>query len=368
MGRGRNCYMATLGNNGFILFCSLFLAGYFVHGSTPYDYSATIECLKQPLDPQYGGGLIANPGFDKDIEAWEVDGRVKIETRQSGGNKFIVAYNRTDPFTWVQLSEGSDIVVAMIYNSVQEKVTTVGSVIAKSGGWSMIKGGLTVDQNVPAVLHFQCNHTKSDLRVDSVSLKEFTKHEWQENRFTTAVFDNEMKWYYVEGLQGRENYSTPDAMLKFFEDHGIDVYVEKLQEIKAFPWNEELVIGIGLQGHFDSHPNIPYVRAVLDVLGETKMPIWLTELNVEPCPKHAYFLEEIMREAYAHPAVKGMMIWIGWKPDECNEMYNAGALRSRFSHGDYCVTVYNPNTGANFTKEVKVYDENSETLDVLITL
>lgn len=62
-------------------------------------------------------------------------------------------------------------------------------------------------------------------------------------------------------------------------------YVEKLREIKVFPGNEELVIGIGLQGHFDPHPNIPYIRAVFDVLGETKMPIWLTELNVEPCPK-----------------------------------------------------------------------------------
>ncbi|MCD7449642.1 hypothetical protein HAX54_000872 [Datura stramonium] len=595
---GRNCYMATLGNNGFILFCSLFLAGtfhilyevinnnftslgYLVSGATPYDYSATIECLKQPLDPQYGGGLITNPGFAKGTEAWEVDGQVKIEARKSGGNKFIVAYNRTTPYSvsqsfhlkeglfyafsaWVQLSEGSDIVVAMIYNSVQETVATVGSVIAKSGCWSMIKGGLTVDHNAPAVLHFQCNNTRSELWVDSVSLKEFTKYEWQKNRlkntekarkrtlrvnvvnmdgkkiggakikiqqrklqfvigcatpssilmsesyqkwfvsrFTAAVFDNEMKWYYVEGLQGHENYSIPDAMLKFFEDHGIDVrghnilwgadtiqrwvkdlpprqllsesvrrmgsvmsryagklvawdvvnenlhhplfeerlgknasaifykiassldsratlflnefntlehpgdmisipskYVEKLQEIKAFPGNEELVIGIGLQGHFDGHPNIPYVRAVFDLLGETKMPIWLTELNVEPCPKQTYFLEEIMREAFAHPAVKGMMIWIGWKPDRCNEMCllnkklqnsasgdvvdkllaewkttnlrgvtdKEGSFEVKVFHGDYDVTIYNPNNGANVTKEVQVYDDKSEKLDISITL
>ncbi|XP_055816124.1 endo-1,4-beta-xylanase 5-like isoform X1 [Solanum dulcamara] len=581
MRQGRSCYMATLGNNGFILYCSLFLAGYLVHGTTPYDYSATIECLKQPLDPQYGGGLIANPCFDKGIEAWKVDGHVKIETRESGGNKFLVAYNRTTPYSvsqsfhlkeglyyafsaWVQLSEGSDIVVAMIYDTDEKTVTTVGSVIAKSGCWSMIKGGLTVDHNAPSVLHFQSNNTKSELMVDSVSLKEFTKHEWQENRlkntekvrkrtlrvnvsnkdgnkiggakikiqqrklqfvigcatpssilmsesyqkwfvsrFTTAVFDNEMKWYYVEGLKGHENYSTPDAMLKFFEDHGIDVrghnilwgadniqrwlkklpprqflsesirrmgsvmsryagklvawdvvnenlhhplfeerlgknasaifykiassldsratmflnefntlehpgdmvsipskYVQKLQEIKAFPGNEELVIGIGLQGHFDSHPNIPYVRAVFDVLGETKMPIWLTELNVKPCSNQAYYLEEIMREAFAHPAVKGMMIWIGWKPDRCNEMCllnyklenspsgdvvdklfaewkttnltgvtdKEGSFEVKVFHGDYDVTVYNPNTGANVTKEVQVYDDKSETLDVSISL
>ncbi|XP_016501395.1 endo-1,4-beta-xylanase 5-like isoform X2 [Nicotiana tabacum] len=580
MGQGRKCYMATLGNNGFLLCFSLFLAGYLVHGATPYDYSATIECLNQPLGPQYEGGLIANPSFDKGVEAWKVDGHVKIEARESGGNKFIVAYNRTTPFSisqsfnlkegvfytfsaWVQLSEGSDIVVAMIYNSVENTVHVAGSVIAKSGCWSMIKGGLTVDQNAPSVLHFQCNNTKSELRVDSVSLKEFSKHEWQENRlnniekvrkrtlrvnvankngkkiqgakikiqqkklqfvigcatpssilmsksyqewfvsrFTTTVFDNEMKWYYTERLQGHENYTTPDAMLKFFIDHGIDVrghnilwgaatqrwvrdlpprqllsesvrrmgsvmsryagklvawdvvnenlhhplfeeklgknasaifykiassldtkatmflnefntlehpadmvsipskYVEKLREIKVFPGNEELVIGIGLQGHFDPHPNIPYIRAVFDVLGETKMPIWLTELNVEPCPKQAYFLEEIMREAFAHPGVKGMMIWIGWSPNGCHEMClvdsklqnspsgdvvdkllaewkttnlngvtdKAGAFEVKVFHGDYYVTVYNPKTGANVTREVQVYDNKSETVDVSITL
>ncbi|CAN4107947.1 unnamed protein product [Withania somnifera] len=581
MRRGRNRYMDTLGNHGFILFCSLFLAGYLVHGATPYDYSATIECLKQPLDPQYGGGIIANPGFDKGIEAWKMDGRVKIETREAGGNRFLVASNRTTPFSvsqsfylkeglfytfsaWVQLSEGTDIVVAMISHSVQKTVTTVGSVIAKSGCWSMIKGGLTVDNNASSVLHFKSNNTRSELRIDSVSLKEFTKYEWQEtrlkniemvrkrtlrvsvankdckkiggvkikiqqrklqfvigcatpssilmsesyqkwfvSRFTTAVFDNEMKWYYIEGLQGRENYSTSDAMLKFFEDHGIEVrghtilwgadniqrwvrdlpprqllresvrrmgsvmsryagrlvawdvvnenlhhplfeerlgknasaifykiassldstatmflnefntlehpadmvsipskYVEKLQEIKTFPGNEELVIGIGLQGHFNCHPNIPYVRAVFDLLGETKMPIWLTELNVEPCSKQAYYLEEIMREAFAHPAVKGIMIWIGWKPERCNEMCllnytlqnsplgdvvdkllaewkitnlrgitdNAGSFEVKVFHGDYDVTVYNPDIGIHVTKKVQVYDDKSETLDVSISM
>lgn len=51
------------------------------------------------MDPQYGGGLIANPGFDKGIEAWKIDGHVKIEARESGGNKFIVAYNRTTPYS-----------------------------------------------------------------------------------------------------------------------------------------------------------------------------------------------------------------------------------------------------------------------------
>lgn len=61
------------------------------------------------MGPQYEGGLIANPSFDKGVEAWKVDGHVKIEARESGGNKFIVAYNRTTPFSISQsfnLKEG----------------------------------------------------------------------------------------------------------------------------------------------------------------------------------------------------------------------------------------------------------------------
>lgn len=60
-------------------------------------------------------------------------------------------------------------------------------------------------------------------------------------------------------------------------------YLQKLKEIRSFPGNEELVVGIGLQGHF-AKPNIPYMRASLDTFGATKMPIWLTELDVERGP------------------------------------------------------------------------------------
>lgn len=107
-----------------------------------------------------------------------------------------------------------------------------------------------------------------------------------------------------------------------------------------------------------------------------------------------------MREAFAHPAVKGMMIWIGWKPDRCNEMCllnyelqnspsgevvdklfaewkttnltgvtdKEGSFEVKVFHGDYEITVYNPNSGANVTKRVQVYDDKSETLHVSIIL
>lgn len=46
---------------------------------------------------------------------------------------------------------------------------------------------------------------------------------WFASRFTAADFHNELKWYYTEVEQGHENYTDPDAMIKFAEEHGISV-------------------------------------------------------------------------------------------------------------------------------------------------
>ncbi|KAK3038571.1 hypothetical protein RJ639_028022, partial [Escallonia herrerae] len=55
-------------------------------------------------------------------------------------------------------------------------------------------------------------------------------------------------------------------------------YIEKLEETKSYPGNAGMLAGIGLQSHFGSgQPNIDYMRVVLDILGATGLPIWLTE-------------------------------------------------------------------------------------------
>lgn len=59
-------------------------------------------------------------------------------------------------------------------------------------------------------------------------------------------------------------------------------YIKRFREIRSYPGNENLTIGFGLQAHFPSgKPNMPYIRAVFDFLSETKMPIWLTEMDVQ---------------------------------------------------------------------------------------
>ncbi|KAK8948384.1 hypothetical protein KSP39_PZI004973 [Platanthera zijinensis] len=72
--------------------------------------------------------------------------------------------------------------------------------------------------------------------------------------------------------------------------------------------------GIGLQGHI-SNPVGPIVCAALDKLAILGLPIWFTELDVAAVNERvrADDLEVMLREAYAHPAVEGIVLWGFWE-------------------------------------------------------
>ncbi|KAL0924933.1 hypothetical protein M5K25_005794 [Dendrobium thyrsiflorum] len=74
------------------------------------------------------------------------------------------------------------------------------------------------------------------------------------------------------------------------------------------------VDGIGLQGHINN-PVGQIVCAALDKLAILGLPIWFTELDVAASNEHvrAEDLEVMLREAYAHPAVEGIMLWGFWE-------------------------------------------------------
>nr|CAB3476396.1 unnamed protein product [Digitaria exilis] len=68
--------------------------------------------------------------------------------------------------------------------------------------------------------------------------------------------------------------------------------------------------GIGVQGHV-THPVGDVICDALDKLAVTGLPIWITELDVSAADEavRADDLEIVMREAFAHPAVEGVMLW-----------------------------------------------------------
>ncbi|PUZ42317.1 hypothetical protein GQ55_9G573900 [Panicum hallii var. hallii] len=96
-------------------------------------------------------------------------------------------------------------------------------------------------------------------------------------------------------------------------------YIAKLKQIQAYPGNKDLKYGIGLESHFDK-PNIPYMRGSLDTLAAAGVPVWLTEVDVTKGPKQVEFLEEVMREGFGHPGVKGIVMWAAWHAKGCYVM------------------------------------------------
>ncbi|KAI8532657.1 hypothetical protein RHMOL_Rhmol11G0230600 [Rhododendron molle] len=558
-------------NNRFLLLlCQIFLSGLAVDALS-YDYSASIECLTSPLKPQYGGGIVGNPELDHGVTGWTTFGDAQIEQRVSKeGNNFIVAHHRNQPHdsfsqkfylekgklytfsAWLQVSEENAQVAAIF--KTQSGFEHAGWVVAKSGCWSMLKGGLTVNASGPADIYFESKNTSVEIWADNISLQPFTEEEWRshqqqsiekarkssvklvavdadgnpvpnatvtvtqingrfpfgcaisdqiiyntgyqnwfKSKFKYTTFENEMKWDSTEYARGREDYSKPDAMLRFTSQNGISVrghnilwddkrfvpgwaqslsprdlrfavdnrvnsivrryygkviswdvvnenlhfnfyesvfgkyasailyskvngidggtttlylneyntieepgdgasspdkYLEKIRELRLGGYKGPL--GIGLQGHFRT-PNLPYMRAAIDKLASTGLPVWLSEIDVVSGPNQAVYLEQVLREGHGHPSVRGISLWSAWRPQGCYTMCltdnnfrnlptgdvvdklirewgtfpegfsgvtdSKGRFEARLFHGDYKVTVTHPNINGS-----SVVDQSFECL------
>ncbi|XP_039049795.1 endo-1,4-beta-xylanase 1-like isoform X2 [Hibiscus syriacus] len=116
------------------------------------------------------------------------------------------------------------------------------------------------------------------------------------------------------------NQLDPSATL-FVNDYHVEdgcdtrSYPEKyIEQILDFQQQGAPVGGIGIQGHIDN-PVGPIVSDALDKLGVLGLPIWFTELDVSSVNEHVRGedLEVMLREAFAHPAVEGVMLWGFWE-------------------------------------------------------
>ncbi|CAN1167753.1 Endo-1,4-beta-xylanase 5 [Linum perenne] len=270
----------------------------------PYDYTASIECLEVPHKAQYGGGIIVNPEVNNGMTGWSKFGNPILRATSSStsnNNTFVVAHTRTAPFdsvsqsvylhshllytfsAWVQVTQGNVHVTATFKTS--DGFIRAGGVVAESGCWSMLKGGITVNTSGQADLYFHTHNSTDEIWVDSVSLQPFTQQQWTSHhqqtiqqvrkrnvriqaldkhgfpirnatvsinakslrfqlgcainkniltnpayqkwftsrRFSVTTFEDEMKWYSTESSRGHEDYSDADAMLRFAKLHGVSV-------------------------------------------------------------------------------------------------------------------------------------------------
>ncbi|KAL1811151.1 hypothetical protein ACET3Z_021216 [Daucus carota] len=268
--------------------CTLLLLFTWISLASPYDgplydFSAYTECKLQPEQPLYGGGVIGDEAF--------------YTPRTTGDNKSIlfspafVLHNITQGTiysfsVWVKIdaAESASIKATLMIENTTD--SCIGSVSAKRGCWSFLKGGfISRSPHNTALINFQSSDARDiDIQVRSASLQPFTEEQWRFNqqykinterkravtihvsdkegirlqgatihveqisrdypfgsaiaksiigntpyqkwfveRFNAAVFENELKWYATEAKQGQLNYTLADKMLEFIRANQITV-------------------------------------------------------------------------------------------------------------------------------------------------
>ncbi|KAF9625629.1 hypothetical protein IFM89_024910, partial [Coptis chinensis] len=99
----------------------------------------------------------------------------------------------------------------------------------------------------------------------------------------SAVFFYKAHELDPEAITFMNDYNT----IEFSNDilASLDKYIQKIRQIQAFWGNKDITEGIGLRSHFSSgQPNLPYMKASLDKLASTGLPIWLADVDVAKHP------------------------------------------------------------------------------------
>ncbi|URE39598.1 hypothetical protein MUK42_34426 [Musa troglodytarum] len=502
-----------------------------------------LKCLAEPQRAQYGGGMVRNPEFNDGLKGWSVFGFGQIAERTSDtGNRFLATDRRSLSHqsmsqkvylqrgmlytfsAWLQVDQGNTTVTA-IFETAKDGLVPVGAVEARSGCWSMLKGGLTAKSSGPAEFFFEVRKKTVAIQavdanghalpgasvsiqqkrsgfplgcaIASTILQNKAYQSWFTSRFTVTTFENELKWPSNEPEEGKVQYADADAMLAFAKQHGIAVrghnvvmdipeavqswvqslptrqlrkavnrrfnsvmpryrgkviswdvvnenlhysyyedklgenassifyqqahrldpnaliflndfntleasvdekatpekYLQRLQQIRSFGNLPRMAIG--LESHFTT-PDISYMRSALDKLAGANVPIWLTELDVANSNESKY-LEDILREAYSHPAVQGIVIWGAWRPQGCwrmcltdNNFKNLpvgdvvdklifewksdnlaattdadGLHRAELFHGEYKITISHPSSNSSSSVRSLTVDSSTQNNNVL---
>ncbi|KAJ6813531.1 uncharacterized protein M6B38_141915 [Iris pallida] len=131
----------------------------------------------------------------------------------------------------------------------------------------------------------------------------------------------------IRAYMFREAHKLDPSATLFVNDYNVEdghdcksspeMYIHQILDLQE---RGAPVGGIGLQGHI-SHPVGEIVCAALDKLEMLGLPIWFTELDVAASNEHvrADDLEVMLREAYAHPSVEGIVLWGFWELFMCRD-------------------------------------------------
>ncbi|KAF5187793.1 Endo-1,4-beta-xylanase, partial [Thalictrum thalictroides] len=221
-----------------------------------------VQCKKYPENPLYKGGILTN-------DVPPVNGSIN----HAG-------------IGWVKIEGAESSLIRASLSTENSTYKCIGTVIARRGCWSFLKGGFVLDSPSDTSLLFFQNSDENavNISIASSSLQPFTDEEWRMNqeyrikterkrgatlhvsdtqgnvlkgaqiqvqqisrdfpfgsaiaktiignlpyqdwfvkRFNAAVFENELKWYATEPHQGKVNYTIADQMMQFIRTNQIAV-------------------------------------------------------------------------------------------------------------------------------------------------
>jgi endo-1,4-beta-xylanase len=139
-----------------------------------------------------------------------------------------------------------------------------------------------------------------------------------DNHDLMAIFGNDIMVDWFKAAQAGapgvplylNDYSNHDLVAD--RQHCADFFkVAKFLQAKGAPLG-----GLGLQGHISAQPNPPErVLAALEVYSEFKLPIRITEFDVETDDEQlqADYTRDFLILAYSHPLVVGVQHWGFWE-------------------------------------------------------
>eukprot|EP00268_Persea_americana_P009600 TRINITY_DN13840_c0_g1_i8.p1 TRINITY_DN13840_c0_g1~~TRINITY_DN13840_c0_g1_i8.p1 ORF type:complete len:518 (+),score=65.38 TRINITY_DN13840_c0_g1_i8:363-1916(+) len=240
-----------------------------------------MACKEYPEAPLYNGGVFN--GSSQKIENGFVDPAVRVYSPAYALN--VTEDSKYSFSCWVKVGGVDSALIRAKLSTDNSTSECIGSVLAKCGCWSFLKGGFVPYSSESAVLFFQYSGDDMiEIFVRSVSLQPFTNKQWrmqQEDRirtnrertvnvhvvdssgqrvqgasvtieqiskdfpfgsaiaktilgnvpyqnyfvkrFNAAVFENELKWYATEPEQGKLNYSLADQLMSFVRGNKITV-------------------------------------------------------------------------------------------------------------------------------------------------
>ncbi|PAP78591.1 glycoside hydrolase [Rubrivirga marina] len=153
--------------------------------------------------------------------------------------------------------------------------------------------------------------------------------------------DTGYDWVIEIFRMAREVFGDDQRLM--LNDYGILSSIQAAQEYRGIIEDlqaEGLIDVIGVQGHaFSTRSGAP-ITAVLDLLGETGLPIQVTEFDVDGNPNRSAFVTEAQSDAnqlrdmqrifpllWEHPSVEGITFW-GWRPGLWRNEEEAYLVRS----------------------------------------